>query len=143
MTAHFPGLIQALQIKIAGLNLFYLPKEGDLPCICVLGLNFGIFLRFCYWILEMFWSCGIFVFHFICTSKFHVWLDTVLFSAFVFMLFDTLRLSSYSTVLHICLHIILFMLTVETETNIIINCFNESKRRLLNRMKSNVENRIV
>jgi hypothetical protein len=30
MTAHFPGLIQALQIKIAGLNLFYLPKEGDL-----------------------------------------------------------------------------------------------------------------
>ena len=56
-----------------------------------------------------------------------VWLDTVLFSAFVFMLFGTLRLSSYSTVLHICLHTILFMFTVETETNIIINCFTRQK----------------
>ena len=40
-------------------------QESEWSCMCVLLYRFYLFLRFLYWILELYRQCGIFVYHFI------------------------------------------------------------------------------
>lgn len=70
MTNYFPGLVQALRIKVAGLNLFYWPKQPPLGELiqpyaskthsknCVISILINISLTYSLWVFCEAYTCS-------------------------------------------------------------------------------------